>query len=109
LPAGRRDLSLRLERLRADYFYFNPEIEPHARFDDDTRERAYADLLDALTSVLKSANFIELPHAEIDRAHRARVALRVEKRIGKALRNTNLDAAGGWMRILWRYAIRMVR
>ena len=68
----------RLERLRADYFYFNPEIEPHARFDDDARERAYADLLDALTSVLKGANFIEVPHAEIDRAHRARAALRVE-------------------------------
>ena len=27
----------RLERLRADYFYFNPEIEPHARFDDKLR------------------------------------------------------------------------
>jgi hypothetical protein len=36
----------RLERLRADYFYFNPEIEPHARFDDDARERAFADLLE---------------------------------------------------------------
>src|ERR1700692_2960273 len=35
----------RLERLRGDYFYFNPEIEPHARFDDDARERADADVL----------------------------------------------------------------
>src|ERR1700730_13017944 len=68
----------RLERLRADYFYFNPEIEPHARFDDDALERAYADLLDALTSVLKGGNFVEVPHAEIDRAHRARAVLRVE-------------------------------
>jgi hypothetical protein len=68
----------RLERLRADYFYFNPEIEPHERFDDDALERAYADLLDALTSVLKGANFVEVPHAEIDGAHRARAVLRVE-------------------------------
>jgi uncharacterized protein DUF3754 len=68
----------RLERLRADYFYFNPEIEPHARFDDNALDRAYADLLDALTSVLKGANFVEVPHAEIDRAHRAREVLRVE-------------------------------
>jgi hypothetical protein len=68
----------RLERLRADYFYFNPEIQPHARFDDDARVRAYADLLDTLTSVLKGAHFIEVPRAEIDSAHRARAALRVE-------------------------------
>ena len=68
----------RLERLRADYFYFNPAIEPHARFDDAALDRAYADLLDALTSVLRGANFVEVPHAEIDRAHRTREVLRVE-------------------------------
>ena len=30
-----------LERLRDDYYYFNPEIEPHAGFDQAAQERAY--------------------------------------------------------------------
>src|ERR1700732_3242857 len=34
-----------LERLRDDYFYFNPELEPHARFDGATLGRAHADVL----------------------------------------------------------------
>jgi hypothetical protein len=29
-----------LERLRDDYFYFNPELEPHARLDQAALERA---------------------------------------------------------------------
>jgi hypothetical protein len=67
-----------LERLRDDYFYFNPEIEPHARFDRATLDRAYADLVASLTRVLMDANFVEMSHAEIEQAHRQRVALRVE-------------------------------
>ncbi|HEY6259111.1 MAG TPA: DUF3754 domain-containing protein [Xanthobacteraceae bacterium] len=66
-----------LERLRDDYFYFNPEIEPHARFDGDAHERAYADLVSALTRVLAGANFVEMSHAEIEAAHRARQVTRV--------------------------------
>src|ERR1700690_3311703 len=50
-----------LERLRADYFYFNPEREPHARFDGAARERAYADLVEAFDSVLVGANFAAIP------------------------------------------------
>jgi hypothetical protein len=67
-----------LERLRDDYFYFNPELEPHARFDNPALERAYADLVASLTAVLADANFVELSHAEIEAAHRARSAMRVE-------------------------------
>jgi Protein of unknown function (DUF3754) len=67
-----------LERLRNDYFYFNPELEPHARFDRGTLERAYADLAASLTRVLTDANFVEMTHAEIEQAHRRRVAMRVE-------------------------------
>src|SRR4029077_21276080 len=67
-----------LERLRDDYFYFNPEIEPHARFDRAALERAYADLVDSLTAVLAAAHVIEMPHAEIEEAHRRRSAMRVE-------------------------------
>jgi Protein of unknown function (DUF3754) len=68
----------RLERLRDDYFYFDPELEPHARFDQAALEPAYADLVTSLTSVLADANFIEMSHAEIERAHRQRATMRVE-------------------------------
>src|ERR1700730_6577240 len=67
-----------LERLRDDYFYFSPELEPHARFDQAALERAYADLVASFTTVLKDANFVEMSHAEIEQAHRERSAMRVE-------------------------------
>jgi hypothetical protein len=67
-----------LERLRDDYFYFNPEIEPHAQFSTDARERAYADLVASMMQALGEANFVELSHAEIARAHRERTSTRVE-------------------------------
>jgi hypothetical protein len=67
-----------LERLRNDYYYFSPEVAPHAALDRAARERCYGDLLQSLEQVLKDANFIELPHAEIDDAHRRRAGQRVE-------------------------------
>jgi hypothetical protein len=67
-----------LERLRSDYYYFNPEIAPHAALDHASLERAYADLVATLDTVLKDANFVELPHAEIGAAHSGRTVLRVE-------------------------------
>jgi hypothetical protein len=67
-----------LERLRHEYYYFNPEIAPHAAVDQALIERSYADLLQSLDNVLKDANFVELPHAEIGDAHRRRTVLRVE-------------------------------
>lgn len=67
-----------LERLRNDYYYFNPEIASHAAVDRDVVERSYADLIGTLDRVLKEANFIELPHHEIGAAHRRRTLLRVE-------------------------------
>jgi hypothetical protein len=66
-----------LERLRHDYYYFNPELDPHARFDAAAVDAAYADMVASFTSVLKSANFIEMSHAEIEEAHRARKVMRV--------------------------------
>ncbi len=66
-----------LERLRNDYFYFNPETDGHARFDSATVERAYGDLIDALTRVLHGANFVEVPHEEIERAHREHGIVRI--------------------------------
>src|SRR5215467_1772266 len=35
----------RLEALRRDYYYFDPENKPHARFDTASLERAYAHLI----------------------------------------------------------------
>ncbi|HLH98312.1 MAG TPA: TMEM143 family protein [Xanthobacteraceae bacterium] len=67
-----------LERLRGDYFYFNPEIEPHAALDRAALEAAYVSLIGSLTAVLAEANFVELTHAEVEAAHRSRPALRVD-------------------------------
>jgi len=67
-----------LDRLRRDYYYFAPEIAPHAAMDRDGIERAYADLLQSVDTVLKDANFVELPHDEIADAHARRTLLRVE-------------------------------
>ena len=67
-----------LERLRNDYYYFSPDIAAHAAMDRELIERTYADLVRSLDTVLKDANFIELPHDEIDDAHQRRTVLRVE-------------------------------
>jgi Protein of unknown function (DUF3754) len=67
-----------LERLRHDYYYFNPEIAPHAALGRELIERSYADLAQSLDAVLQAANFVELPHAEIGDAHRRRTVLPVE-------------------------------
>jgi hypothetical protein len=67
-----------LERLRHDYYYFNPELDPHAHFEGAVVEEAYADLVESFTAVLKGANFVELSHAEVEQAHRERKTMRVE-------------------------------
>lgn len=68
----------KLERLRNDYYYFNPEIAPHPTMAADALEASYEDLLQSLEVVLARANFVELPHADIDAAHRRRSILRVK-------------------------------
>ena len=68
----------RLERLRDDYYYFNPEFDPHGRIDEATLKRTYDDLVESLTGVLKGANFVELTHDEIGRAHSERPTTRVQ-------------------------------
>jgi Protein of unknown function (DUF3754) len=70
-----------LERLRHDYYYFNPELDPHARFDRTRVADAYADLVASFTAVLRGANFVEVPHAEIERAHRGHTVVRVELKV----------------------------
>jgi hypothetical protein len=67
-----------LERLRRSYYYFAPDVAPHAAMDRDLIERAYADLLQSFDQVLKDANFVVLPHDDIADAHAQRTLLRVE-------------------------------
>jgi len=67
-----------LESLRDSYFYFDPESDGHSRADSATLERAYRDLIIALTGVLHDANFTEVAHEEIERAHRDDALVRVK-------------------------------
>jgi hypothetical protein len=67
----------RLEVLRKDYYYFNPELDRHARIKIENVERAYGDLITSFTAVLKGANFVEVSHEEIERAHRESVLVNV--------------------------------
>jgi hypothetical protein len=68
----------RLERMRDDYFYFNPDHDGHSRFDRATIDRAYRNLIGALTQVLDGANFVEVSREEIERAHREDAVIRVK-------------------------------
>jgi Protein of unknown function (DUF3754) len=67
----------RLEVLRRDYYYFNPELDRHARIKIENVERAYGDLITSFTGVLRGANFVEVSHEEIERAHRESVLVNV--------------------------------
>jgi len=69
-----------LERLRDDYYYFNPQLETTLRFEPEVLDAAYTDLVAALTKVLKGANFVELSKQEIEEAHHQRPFLRVAVR-----------------------------
>jgi hypothetical protein len=69
-----------LERLRGDYYFFNPSARAHTLRDQAITERAYADLVQALDRVLRVANFVELSHAEIGNAHSRRTVLPVAVR-----------------------------
>lgn len=67
----------RLERMRDDYYYFNPDLDHHEHFEEPEMEHAYADLCGLLGDVLKGANFKEISHDEIERASCERPILRV--------------------------------
>jgi hypothetical protein len=67
----------RLEKLRHAYYYFNPELSGHARFPQEAIDRAYHELVELFVTVLKGANFVEVTHEEIERAHREDAEVRV--------------------------------
>src|SRR5262245_50468451 len=70
----------RLEILRRDYYYFDPEHDPRSRFDATALERAYRELIESFTKVLKGANFVEVSHAEVQQEHRESALVRVTLR-----------------------------
>jgi hypothetical protein len=61
-----------LDRLRDDYYYFNPEVASLATRDGAKRDCAYDDFIKLLDKILKDANFEELPHEDVAEAHRKR-------------------------------------
>ena len=63
----------RLERLRDDYYYFNPEIPLDPKRDPQEMEQARMELLETLEKVLKGANYVEIPLADIEQAHEEHV------------------------------------
>jgi hypothetical protein len=67
----------RLERLRNDYFYFSPDTDSRRGLSDAALERAYRELIETLKGVLHNANFIEIPHDEINQAHREHALVQV--------------------------------
>jgi hypothetical protein len=67
-----------LEKLRDDYYYFNPDIGASPHLDGDTLERLHGELDESLAEALREANFVELPHADIKHAHSRRHVLQVQ-------------------------------
>ena len=62
-----------LDRLRDNYYYFNPEVAGHVAAEWAKNENAYDDLIRSLDKVLTDANFDELPHEDVADAHRKRI------------------------------------
>jgi hypothetical protein len=66
------EYSQTLDRLRDDYYYFNPEVAGVVALDRATSDRAYEDFIRSLDAVLKDANFEKLPDEDVVEAHRKR-------------------------------------
>jgi hypothetical protein len=68
----------RLETLRNDYYYFNPDLPHDMPVDPQMLAQAHDELVETLLGVLKTANFVEVMRNDIERAHRERHVLKVE-------------------------------
>ena len=69
-----------LERLRDDYFYFNPEIAGSKPVAADVVAEKRRELEETLKAVLQKANYDEIAHQEVEDAHNQRHLLRVRVR-----------------------------
>ena len=68
----------RLETLRNDYYYFNPDLPHDTPVARATLARTHDELVATLVGVLEEADFVELTADEIAHAHRERHVLKVE-------------------------------
>ncbi|HLH90834.1 MAG TPA: TMEM143 family protein [Xanthobacteraceae bacterium] len=68
----------RLEGLRNDYYYFNPDLPHNAPVDPQTLARAHDGLVATLTAALAKADFVEVTREEIARSHEEHPVLNVK-------------------------------
>jgi hypothetical protein len=68
----------RLETLRNDYFYFNPDLPHDMAVDPAVLARAHDEMAATLVGVLREADFVEVAPDELARSHRERHMLKVE-------------------------------
>jgi hypothetical protein len=68
----------RLEGLRNDYYYFNPDLPPDTPVDPRTLARAHDELVATLVGTLAEADFAEVKPDDLARAHNERHVLNVE-------------------------------
>jgi len=68
----------RLETLRNDYFYFNPDLPHDLGVDPAVLARAHDEMVATLAGVLQKADFVEVARDDIARAHKEHPVLNVE-------------------------------
>jgi hypothetical protein len=68
----------RLETLRNDYFYFNPDLPHDTAVDPAVLARTHDEMVATLVGVLQEADFAEVSPDDLARSHRERHALKVE-------------------------------
>jgi Protein of unknown function (DUF3754) len=68
----------RLETLRNDYFYFNPDLPHDLAVDPAVLARAHDEMVATLVGVLQKADFVEVTPDDLARSHRERHMLKVQ-------------------------------
>jgi hypothetical protein len=68
----------RLETLRNDYYYFNPDLPHDMAVDPAVLARAHDELVETLVGVLRKADFVEVMRDDLARSHEERHLLKVE-------------------------------
>jgi len=68
----------RLETLRNDYYYFNPDLPRDTAVDPQMLARAHDELVATLIGVLTKADFVEVMPDDLARSHAERHVLNVE-------------------------------
>ena len=68
----------RLETLRNDYFYFNPDLPHDMAVDPALLARSHDEMIATLVGVLAKADFVEVTAEDLARSHQERHELKVE-------------------------------